>query len=152
MYLKNFNKMVKCCSYDKSIGKGGQFQYIEDLKTSGFCSQKENGWIAVFPEQGTLVCQINSKKWSLNDENVDIEYFHDYSAKTTTFSIKDPEKSLKITYKSWWADRNDFEVNPIAASCEDENSEEDILGYIYMLINNPQSIVNLCDLWSKNIS
>jgi hypothetical protein len=151
MYLKYFGQMIKCCSFDKSSGKGGELQYIEDIKTSGFCSQGGYGWISIYPENGTLVAQINSKKWCLSNDDVDVNYFHDYANKTTKFSIKHSELNFEYQYKSWWAERDDFEVNPMAASCEEENSEEDVFGYVKMLKDNKTSASNLAELWSKNI-
>ncbi|WP_172806696.1 hypothetical protein [Endozoicomonas arenosclerae] len=137
--------------FDKNIGKGGDLRYIEDLKTSGFCSQGEFGWIAIFPENGNLICQINSIKWHLLDDDVDVEYFHDYHKKTTKFSIKNNKNNFDINYKSWWANRDDFDINPMAASSEEENSEEDIFGYIKMLKDNQDSASNLNRLWSNNL-
>jgi hypothetical protein len=151
MYLKYFKQMTKCCLFDKASGKGGELQYIEDLKTSGFCLKGEYGWVAVFPENGGLICQINSKKWSLLDESTDVEYFHDYSSKTTKFRISSQDNNFEFVYMSWWADRDDFEVNPMAASCEEENSEEDIFGYVKMLKDNKKSAANLYQLWAKNL-
>jgi len=152
MHLKYFGQMIKCCAFDTSIAKGGDLQYIEDIKTSGFCSQGEYGWVAIYPENGTLVIQINSDMWILSNENVEVDYFHEYANKTTTFRISDAEVKFEFRYKSWWAEREDFEVNPMAASCEEENPEEDVFGYIKMLKDNKTSASNLSDIWHKNLN
>jgi len=144
--------MTKCCLFDKLTGSGGALQYIEDIKTSGFCCQGEYGWIAIYPENGSLVIQINSSKWVLSDETVDVDYFHDYLHKTTIFSITDAEVNFEFCYKSWWAERTDFEVNPMAASCEEEHTEENVFGYLKMLKDNKKSSDSLSELWIKNLN
>jgi hypothetical protein len=152
MYLKNFNQMTKCCAFDKMKGCGGDFQYLEDRKTSGFCSQGEYGWVAVYPENQSLVVQINEKKWDLLEDGSEVDYFHIYDKKLTSFKISNARNLFDLVYQSWWAERDDFEPDPISASREEENVEEDIFGYIHMLNENKSSARNLFDLWTKNLS
>lgn len=151
MYLKNFNQMIKCCLFDKIEGDGSKFQYVENRKTSGFCAQGEYGWVAVYPENKSLVVQINTRKWDLLSDDLEIKYFHIYDKKLTKFRISGCGNIFEHTYQSWWAERDDFEVNPIAASCEEENSEQDIFGYIHMLRENETSARNMFELWAKNL-
>lgn len=151
MYLKDFNQMVKCRFFDKEKGLDDNLRYVEEVKTSGFCTQKDFGSIAVYPDNGELVVQINANKWNLLSDSVDVDYFHVYDKKLTTFRIFEQGKKFDLTYTSWWADRDDFDVDPMAASCEEKNSEEDIFGYLKMLKENKEAANNLLGLWSKNI-
>lgn len=144
--------MVKCRLFDREKGEGSDLRYVEDIKTSGFSAQGDYGWAAIYPDSGTLIVQINSKKWNLTSDDVAIDYYHNYDKGMTTFRISGNENDFEHTYKSWWSERDDFEVDPIAASCEEENSEEDVFGYIKMLKENKESARSLLGLWARNMS
>ena len=149
MYLKKFGAPIKCCCFDIAKGEGGTFEFIEDRKTTGFCLQGDYGWVAIYPDDGVLTVQINMDKWRVLPGETEVTYFHDYNGKVTSFYIKDRDKSFDFTYRSWWADSEYFEINPMAASCEEENPEEDVFGYVAMLNENEDVVKNLVDFWGK---
>lgn len=151
IYLKDFNQIIKCCEYDVNDGSIENIDYVRDKKTAGFFSLKLGSGIALYPSDQKLAFTADRKTWNLLDKHVETIYFHDYSNKTTTFRIQGPVGEWSTTYKALWADRDDFEVNEMAVSFEEENSEEDFLGYINMLIENKDSVSTLLALWSKNL-
>jgi hypothetical protein len=141
--------MSKCCFFTPFTGKGGFPKDIGSRKTVGFCIQGDYGWAAIFPDNGDLIIQINSKRWKLKDKDVHVDYFHVYKKKRTQFRILQKEKTFDWRYSSWWSTRPDFIVEPMAASREEENAEEDIFGYIAMLKENDTVADNLMALWSN---
>jgi len=120
----------------------------KNKKTTGFCKKTSGGWAAVYPEKDSLVLQIENRIWNITDDNVMILYFHNYRKKSTTFRIEHPNGDFEIIYDAWWKDRKGFIPEPMAASCEPENIEEDFFGYIDWL-SQPDIARRLFRLWNK---
>lgn len=152
MYLKDFNQVIKCCEFNEKKWTFDNIDYVREKKTTGFFSLSITSGAAVYPDNDKLVFAISGKKWDLLNEKLEVNYFHDYPNKETKFSIQGLGGKWSTTYRSWWADRTDFVINEMAASCEEENSEEDFLAYIEMLAENKDSSSSLFKLWSANLT
>lgn len=123
---------------------------VGDKKTSGFCWKGEEHTVAICPEDGTLKLVVNSIRWDLLSEKINVDYFHDYKTAVTTFRVYGNGSEFEVSYPSWWRGREDVEVDEMSASREEENAEVDIFGYICMVKENKKVADNLCALWSRN--
>lgn len=150
MKLKDFKQKLKFRFFEVDLSKLSGLHSLEGQKTSGFCLCDNFGEVALYPGEQYLIVKINDKQWSLGDPSVLVTYFHNYENKTTTFKIENNEHVFNLNYYSWWANRDDFIVNPYAASCEEENSKEDMWAYIDNLFEFPDKAKNLHAFWSKN--
>ncbi|WP_396613032.1 hypothetical protein ACH9L7_07150 [Haloferax sp. S1W] len=144
--------MMYTC-FDPSSGSGSEFEEIGDYGTSGFCKAGDFGWVAVYPDpdRQTLIVQISEIKWDLYASGTTVIYNHHYNDENTYFKISDEENTFDITYEAWWKDVPHFEANKWAASREEENSHEDIFGYILMLWQNEDKKENWIELWSEHL-
>ncbi|MYL26038.1 MULTISPECIES: hypothetical protein [Halomonadaceae] len=142
--------MAFCRFYDGSHCSLQDSEVLGDKKTSGFCWKGDDHAVAIFPEDGTLKLVIDSSKWDLLSEKVDVDYFHDYKTALTTFRVYGDGSEFEVSYPSWWRGREDVEVDEMAASREEENAEEDIFGYVCMLKENRAAADNLYALWARN--
>jgi len=153
MYLKQFDR-PQICQFNIQEGSVDAFEVFEvqnrerNRKTSGFCKKSAHGWSAVYPGKNGLVLQIDNRIWNILDDDVVILYFHNYEKKTTTFRVENRDADFEIIYDSWWKDREDFNPDIMAASCEPENMEEDFFGYVDWL-SQPEMASRLFRLWSE---
>lgn len=152
MYLKHFNQPNKCATFDPANNQLGTEDFVRNTKTSGFYSESKAGTVSIYPRNQELIIRVGQKQWDLLSSGIQTSYFHNYSTKETTFRISGSSEQFEITYPAWWADRDDFIINEMAASCEEENSEEDVFGYIHMLNENQDSANSLHPLWLANIT
>lgn len=151
--LKNFERRMEYSCFDTESGTGGPFNDIDGVEISGFCKKSDSGWIAVYPDpdRDTLVVQIDGTTWDLYASETTVVYNHHYDDAKTYFKITDGENTWDRLYEAWWKDVPHFTVNKWAASREDENSSEDIFGYILMLWQSEESKDDWIEAWSKHL-
>lgn len=154
MNLENFDRSGTYACFDPSSGTGDEFHEITDEATAGFCTRRESGWVAVYPDpdEDTLVVQIDGTTWDLYGPETVVKYYHEYDDAETHFRIEDGEERFETSYEAWWADRPDFDPNPWAASEEEENAVYDFFGYIRMLWQHEAEKDNWIDMWSANLT
>ena len=151
MYLIDFEQKFKCRKFNSTTKNIGDLVLINDLKVSGFYGIFEFGTMALYPSGESLLLEINNKSWNLLDDSVETHYFHFYADKKTRFQVlKNGSVEFEYIYESWWANRDDFEVNEMAVSCEPENSSEDNFAYVDWVKFNQKGAKTIHTLWSEN--
>jgi hypothetical protein len=94
---------------------------------------------ALYAEGGTLWFQWDTRRWPFMAKDLPVRYSHDFTNKTTTFSVGDQS----ITYEAWWSDDPQFE--PLIP---ERDEEMDNLGYYYALKREPERLQRLLSRWS----
>ena len=147
MYLINFDQLFMCTLFNTTEGKGSVFQEINNRKTTGYCAKRDYGWIAIYPGKKGLIIQINKETWILSSRSVLMEYYHIYPQKETYFRLQNRAFKFERYYPSWWKDRDDIIINPMADSQEAENSDHDIFGYMKRIRDTRAMENNLHTMW-----
>lgn len=103
------------------------------------CALRVEGTIfCLYAEGGTLMLQLGVRRWPL-DGTVPVNYTHDFSKKSTTFSIGD----YSVEYEAWWA--WDPTYNKFAP---ERDEDEDPLAYVYALLMDRQRRGEVVKRWN----
>lgn len=113
------------------------------IKPKGNFHLLDQRCVAIYCEDNILILQIDSNKWELSSEDVELRYFHNLANKTTCFEVKSPKKSASIEYKAWWAEIPEFE--PVEPEMDED---EDFLGYAFAVWKSKQLQWNLISSWA----
>lgn len=104
----------------------------------GCVNRVEGRIFSLYAEGGTLMLQLGVRRWPL-DGTVPVNYTHDFSKKSTTFSIGD----YSVEYEAWWA--WDPTYNKFAP---ERDEDEDPLAYVYALLMDRQRRGEVVKRWN----
>lgn len=110
----------------------------EAVPFRGCVNHVEDKIFSLYAEDGDLMLQLGALRWPL-DGFVAVNYTHDFSKKTTTFSIG----NFSVEYEAWWA------FDPTYDKFAPERDEdEDPFAYMYALRMDAQRRSELIKRWS----
>jgi len=117
----------------------------------GYCYKMPFGWVALYACDEGLILQIDKQKWILTEGNVVTHYMYDFINKSEMiFSVEDAVHKLDITYEKWWKSEDNTVVDPVYASLDTRNVDNDLLAYVDYLNGENGNPDNVLAFWRKN--
>lgn len=99
--------------------------------------------LAIYSDDNSLILQIDSDKWDLSSEDIELRYFHNLAKRTTCFEVRFRDKAFSIEYKAWWAEIPGFE--PVEPEMDED---EDFLAYVFEVWKNKKLQRSLINRWA----
>lgn len=149
------------CEYNASTSKVDEdsIEYIDysksfeermsDATDVGYCMKMPFGWVALYVSGKELVLQIDKKKWVLSKDTVKTTYIYNYDNNEIMFGVKDAHQELNVSYDKSWDDKEDDLIDPVYASENASNVDNDLLAFVDELNQDKEILKNVLESWKR---
>lgn len=127
--------------FDVKTGAAHPCPETDLRKAKGNLNSVVGHTFALYVENGVLYVQCDNRRWDMATPDLHISYGHDFQNGTTIFAID----GTKVSYPAWWVGDPRFDPN-----IPERDEDEDYLGYILSVRQQPQLQQSLITSWGHN--